>query len=112
LASLSWIAIPQDPYQCCLLPYWQGLLYGLFNPQPEIEETKLSGKHVKIILLYTQQRIELNYYLNQPPLLSQHDKIEQAPQLQGVLALLNLYLYHHIPKHTPLLQGDIPDVNM
>ena len=37
------------------------------------------------------------------PLPSQHDKIEQAPQLQGVLALLTLYLYHYIPKHAPLL---------
>jgi hypothetical protein len=92
------------------LPYWQGLLYGLFNLEPEIGETKLSGKHVKIALLSTQRRIELHYYLNQP-LPSQHD-IEQAPQLQGILALLNLYLYHHIPEHAPLLQGDILDVNM
>jgi hypothetical protein len=46
------------------------------------------------------------------PLPSQPDKIEQAPQLQGVLALLNLYLYHHILKHAPLLQGDILNVSI
>ena len=51
--------------------------------------------------------------LPKPTLLpSQHDKIEQAPQLQGVLSLLNLYLYHHIPEHAPLLQGDIQEINM